>query len=184
MRLGASIETMNAVNAIVQGRGFDIFSIEQSYVEDVGGSLAAIKALQRRHGLPGVTADPPVKFGNVTGSYPGGDHPPRRLRLRVPAAHNLGKKLDALVLVGGSDPYFAGGGDLPPAGSADIEVVDVDMNGAYPQPKIPCFSPDNAPNVYTSTATAPRHRSGLAAAYVAFLMTQYPPISNQPALSG
>ena len=191
--LGASIETMNAVNAIVQGRGFDIFSIEQSYVEDVGGSLAAIKACLQGDGtaLPGVTpADPPVKFGNVTGSYPGADQlGPDGYDYAYPQYYNLGKKLpgDALVLVEGSDPYFPTGSaqSCLPAGSADIEVVDVDMNGAYPQPKIPCFSPDNTPNVYTSTATGtPGVDPDLAAAYVAFLMTQYPPISNQPALSG
>ncbi len=191
--LSASIETMNAVNGIAEGRGFDIFSIEQSYVEDVGGFLPQIRSCLAGDAtaLPGVTpADPPVDFANVTGSYPGADQlGADGYAYAYPQYYNLGKKLpaDAQVLYQAADPYFPGPSaeDCLPAGAADLRVVDVDMNASYPEPKIPCFDPANAPNVYTSTATgAPGVDPDLAAAYVAFLMTQYPPISNQPELGG
>ena len=191
--LNASIETMNAVSALADGRGFDIFSIEQSYVEDVDQSLSEINRCLAGDGtaLPGVTpADPPVKFASVTGSYGGPEtYGPEGYDFTYPQNYNLGKNLpsDATTLYQGSDPFLpvASALDCLPRGARNIKVVDVDMNGAYPAPKIPCFGGTDVPNVYTTTATGARGASpGLAAAYVSFLMTQYPPISNQVDLGG
>ena len=191
--LDASIEVMNEVNAITDGRGFDIFSIEQGYIEDVQNSLSEINRCLAGDGtaLPGVTpADPPVKFASVTGSYGGPEtYGPNGYHFTYPQNYNLGKNLppDATSLYQAQDPYFptASAQACLPRGATDIKVVDVDMNGAYAPPKIPCFGGTNVPNVYMTTATgAPGASPGLAAAYVAFLMTQYPPISNQVELGG
>jgi hypothetical protein len=189
--LDESIKTMNAINAIADpnqaGTGFNIFSIEQSYVENVEHFLAEIKHCLAGDStaLPAVTpADPPVKFANVTGSYGGPEtYGPNGYDFTYPQYYgNLAKHLppDATVLYQGPDPYFpaASAQSCLPREATDIWVVDADVSGAYRQPKIPCFT--NTPNVYATTATgAPGASPDLAAAYVAFLLTQYPPISNQ-----
>lgn len=206
--LNASIVTMNAINAIVDpthsGNGFNIFSIEQSYIEDVNYSLAEIT--QCLHGdsnaLPNVTAaNPPVKFGNVLGSY-GGEaiYGPTGYDFGYPQYYNLGKHLidEACSLLqqqGSTPPYFpeesAGGClqstcPLPPAVAEHIVVVDYDENGSYQQPKLPCFN--NGALVQNVYNTLPDGTAGpsptLAATYLAYLMTQCPPISNTVPLNG
>ncbi len=204
--LSKSIDAMNTINAIVDpthsGVGFTIFSLEQSSVEDVSTGtsqcplnwLAPIKLTLAGSStaLPGVTAaSPPVKFGNVLPSYGGPDiYGADGYDFGYPQAYNLGKHLTAEFgsLVTAQSPYFpafSAQGCLPGGGAFPCWVVDVDSNAAYSQPKIPCFDPGNAPNVYTyvepgSSGPSPT----LAAAYVSFLMTQYPPISNIVPLSG
>ena len=191
--LDASIQIMNQVNGLADGRGFDIFSIEQSYVEDVDRFLSEINRCLGgdADALPAVTpADPPVKFASVTGSYGGpATYGPDGYHFTYPQNYNLGKNLppDATSLYLDQDPYFpvASAQDCLPRGATGIKVVDADLNGDYHPPKIPCFGGSSVQNVYTTTATgAPGASPGLAAAYVAFLMTQYPPISNQVDLNG
>lgn len=206
--LSKSIEAMNAINAIADpthsGVGFTIFSLEQSSVEDVSTGtvtspcptnwLAQIKAVLSGSStaLPGVTAaSPPVKFGNVLPSYGGPDvYGPTGYDFGYPQNYNLGKHLPAAFssLVTDSSPYFpiaSAQNCLPSSGAFPCMVVDVDSNGAYSPPKIPCFDPGNAPNVYTYVAPGSSGPSpALAAAYVAFLMTQYQPISGTENLGG
>ncbi len=205
--LNKSIIAMNTINAIadptMSGRGFTIFSLEQSSMENVSTGtpscptdwLSAIKAtLSATTGaISGVTlASPAVKFGNVGPSYGGPEiYGTTKLDFGYTQMYNLGKHLTAQFssLVTSAKPYFpaySAASCLPPTGAFPCMVVDVDSNCAYQPPKIPCFGPKNCPNVYMYTD--PVSGSGpsptLASAYVAFLMTQYPPISNTVPLSG
>ena len=199
--LDKSIAAMNAINLIADpnksGRGFNIFSLEQSSVEDVTtaptDSLAAIKSCMQgnENAIPGVrAASPPVTLGNVGPSYGGQEiYGTTHFDFGYPQMYNLGKNLSSAfsTLVTASPPYFpAYSATSCIAGAAfPYKVVDVDSNAAYSSPKIPCFGPNNAPNVYTYNDPP---NSGpnpiLTAAYVAFLMTQYPPVSNTVALNG
>jgi hypothetical protein len=203
--LDASIIAMNAINAIVDanhsGTGFTIFSIEQSYIEDVGGSLQSIKHTLSGGANPiaGVTlASPTVKFGTVGPSYGGPNvYGPDAFDFGYPQYYNLCKSLvgEACSLYQGSNPYFpvASAQDClpsslpcPPATLQHILVVDVDTPGSYPAPKIPCFNNGSlVQNVYTSLPDGSAGASPtLVAAYLGYLMTQLPPISNTVPLNG
>lgn len=201
--LDASIAAMNAINQIADpqqsGQGFSIFSLEQSPVEDVSttpvNSLAAIKACLtgNAQSIPGVRpASPPVTFGNVGPSYGGPEvYGATGFDFGFPQYYNLGKRItsDYSALVSGSDSFFpaySAADCILPAQTYPYMVVDVDSNGAYASPKIPCFGATTTPNVYmyTDPATGSGPSPTLVAAYVAFLMTQYPPISNTVPLSG
>lgn len=132
--------------------------------------------------LGGVTlASPSVTYGNVLGSYGGSDiYGPTGLDFGYPQYYNLGKQIageyDALIS-GGYFPH-ASTACQPTSPPAHLYVVDVDTPGAY-TPEIPCpmaGQPDAA-NIYTNpSATAPNVT--LAANYLAFIMTQYPPIQE------
>ena len=200
--LNNSIAAMNAINAIADpqamGAGFNIFSIEQSYVEDVSNVspdfwLSKIKAtLAGVASIDGVQpASPPVKCGTVGPSYGGPEiYGATGFDYGYPQMYNLGKHLPAKFsdLVTGSMPYFpdySAESCLDPQWEYPFMVVDVDSSGAYLGAKIPCFGPLNAPNVYTfSSAANPGPNPTLTAAYVAFLMSQYPPVSNTVPLGG
>ena len=201
--LDNSIAAMNAINQIADpqgsGRGFNIFSIEQSSVEDVStspvNSLAAIKGCMtgNAQSIPGVrAASPPVTLGNVGPSYGGPEqYGAAGFDFGFPQYYNLGKRItaDYSALVSGSSSYFpaySAADCILPSQTYPYMVVDVDSNGAYAAPKIPCFGATTTPNVYTyaDPTTGPGPSPSLVAAYVAFLMTQYPPISNTVPLSG
>ncbi len=205
--LSKSIEAMNAINALVDpthtGNGFTIFSLEQSYVENVStsgttpcptNSLAAIKSVLSGDStpMPDVTAaSPPVKFGNVLPSYGGPEiYGATGYDFGYPQTYNLYKPLiaDFSSLVTDSPPYFpafSAQDCLPSTDAFPCWVVDVDSNAALAIPKIPCFGPGNAPNVYTYVEPGSSGPSpALAAAYVSFLLTQLPPISNPVTLGG
>ncbi|MDP3559274.1 MAG: hypothetical protein Q8R79_02850 [Legionellaceae bacterium] len=132
--------------------------------------------------LPGVTlASPSVTYGNVLGSYGGSDiYGPTKLDFGYPQYYNLGKQIavdyDALI----SGGYFPSSSTAchtapyPP----HLYVVDVDTPGAY-APEIPCLivgQPDAA-NIYTNPSPAAPNVT-LASNYLAFIMTQYPPIQE------
>ncbi len=200
--LSASIDAMNSINAIADpyasGEGFTIFSLEQSYVEDMsndspnywlshikatlGGSATSLRAVHR--------ASPPVKFGTVGPSIGGPEiYGPNGFDFGYPQMYNLRKALPSGFgeLVTATTPYFPANSAQACIDGASLpySVVDVDSNAAYARPKIPCFGPLNAPNVYTfSDPTHPGPDPILAAAYVGFLLTQYPPVSNIIELSG
>lgn len=207
--LDKSIRTMNAMNQVADkngsGNGFTIYSIEQSYVEPIPDAIEAIKHTLSggANPIPGVTvASPPVAFGYVSPSYGGSDmYGTDGFDYGYPQYYNKGKALtdDAHVLYQGSDPYFSAPSALdclptpsnpckiPPTPPVTITVVDVDTNvqNPYPCPKIPCFNHSLEQNVYT---TLPDGSSGaspsFAASYLAYLMTQLPPISNTVTLGG
>jgi len=194
---------MNTINDIVQksgNTGFTIFSIEQSYIEDVANSLAEIKHCLSgsASALPNVTpASPAVKFGNVLPSYGSSEiYGSDGYDYGYPQYYNLGKHLtdDACVLLqkqGSDSPYFpdysaANCLQSPcPATSGHIFVIDVDTEGAYSDPKIPCLNNTNIQNAYNtlSGGTAGANPT-LASACLAYLMTQYPPITGTVALNG
>lgn len=198
--LDASIIEMNAINALADpgnaGTGFGIFSIEQSYVENVGSSLAAIRGCLRGDAaaLPGVTpASPPVRFGSVLPSYGGPEsYGPDGYDYGYPQYYNLGKRLIATPEVMG----LVTGGFFPMLSTPCVQndptgrfnVVDNDVCGPY-APNIPCFEASAEPcarNIFnTDPVTGEVGASpDLAAPYLAYLMTQYPPISNTVALGG
>ena len=201
--LNESIILMNTINDIVQksgNTGFTIFSIEQSYIEDVANSLAEIKHCLSgsASALPNVTpASPAVKFGNVLPSYGSSEiYGSDGYDYGYPQYYNLGKHLtdDACVLLqkqGSDSPYFpdysaANCLQSPcPATSGHIFVIDVDTEGAYSDPKIPCLNNTNIQNAYNtlSGGTAGANPT-LASACLAYLMTQYPPITGTVALNG
>ena len=130
-------------------------------------------------------AFPSVTYGNVLGSYGGQDiYGPTGLDFGYPQFYNLGKKIitdyDSLIS-GGYFPNASTACHSGPPYVANLYVVDIDSNGAY-APEIPCYiagQPEQA-NIYTNpSAAAPD--PNLAAAYLAFIMTQYPPIQGGPA---
>ncbi len=217
--LNASIQTMNAITALLPpGKGFDTFSIEQSYVEPAESCplpspppaqppacLQQIKAClcpegtQTQNGTPcptvnsyscltGVTlASPSVTFGDVLGSYGSSDlYGPTALDFGYPQYYNLGKKIisdyDALI----SGGYFPSMSTTcqPAPYPKPLYVVDVDTPGSY-APEIPCHTPGqvDAANIYTiPSASAPN--VALASNYLAFVMTQYPPIQESIPTNG
>jgi hypothetical protein len=132
--------------------------------------------------IPGVTlASPSVTFGDVLGSYGSSDlYGPTKLDFGYPQYYNLGKKIisdyDALI----SGGYF-------PASSTSCQtrpfpeplyVVDVDTSGSY-APEIPCHESGqvDVANIYTNPSASTPNVT-LAANYLAFIMTQYPPIQE------
>ena len=207
--LDKSIRTMNAMNQVADkngsGNGFTIYSIEQSYIEPIPDAIEAIKHTLSNgaNPIPGVTvASPPVAFGYVSPSYGGSDmYGTDGFDYGYPQYYNKGKALtdDAHVLYQGSDPYFSAPSALnclptpsnpckvPPTPPVTITVVDVDTNlqHPYPCPKIPCFNQSLQQNVYTSLPDGSSGASpSFAASYLAYLMTQLPPISNTVPLNG
>jgi hypothetical protein len=198
--LNASILAMNNINTLADpkksGQGFNIFSLEQSYVEPVDTpTLKNIKAclnpLLAATGstCPVVTiASPTVSFGDVLPSYGGCDpalplsacqYGSEALDFGYPQYYNLGKNISSTygsLLTNGYFPDYSAEHCIAGA-SYPYTVVDADTNGAYPAPKIPCTS--TTPNVYTyADPTTGEVSPTLASAYVAYLMTQLPPISN------
>ena len=195
--LNKSIEAMNKINATAdpnqKGLGFNIFSIEQSYVEPQNpAGYATVKAcLNPGKASPTATCPagvtlaslPYVSYGNVLPSYGASNqYGPTMLDYGYPQYYNLGKHLPSTysALITAATPYFpaysAASCLASPAPAYPYNVVDVDTPGAYPQPKIPCFS--NTPNVYTYTdpPTVNGPSPVLASAYLAYLMTQLEPI--------
>lgn len=200
--LDASIRTMNAMNALCAAEspplvGFEIFSIEQSYVEDVGSYLTPINnCLAGDAGaLPGVTpAAPAVKFGNVLGNHGGPDvYGPDGYDYGYPQMYNKGEWLvqsdEVTNLV--TDGYFPTLSTpcFPNADpSTQFHVVDNNVCGPY-RPNIPCFETCPATpqrNIFnTDPATgSPGASPDLAASYLAYMMTQRAPISGAVALNG
>ena len=213
--LNASIISMNGMNSVADpnhsGQGFNIFSIEESYIEPVGASdLQNIKVCLNQpianpaahcpclnpddetdpvhcQGNPHVTsAAPAVTFGNVLASYGGSEiYGPYALDFGYPQYYNLGKRLTPNgILIPGSAPlapYFPTSTTscVTNPDATDINVVDV--SAAYTNP-IPCNYP-TSDTVYTDPGTAAPTPS-IASAYVAYLMTQLPPISNTVDTSG
>jgi hypothetical protein len=198
--LDASIIEMNAINALADpghdGSGFNIFSIEQSYVENVGTSLAAIKHCLGGDGeaLPGVTpAAPPVKFGSVLPSYGGPEiYGTDGYDYGYPQYYNLGKRLVETPEVMG----LVTSGYFPTLSTPCVQenptgrfnVVDNNVCGPY-APNIPCFEASSDPcarNIFNTDPTTGEAgvSAELAASYLGYLMTQYPPISNTVALGG
>ncbi|MDF1683211.1 MAG: hypothetical protein P1U36_00995 [Legionellaceae bacterium] len=195
--LNKSIIAMNQINAQAdpsqKGLGFNIFSIEQSYVEpQTPEGYATVKAcLNPKTADPSATcpagvtiaSQPYVSYGNVLPSYGAAEqYGPTMLDYGYPQYYNLGKHLPSTysALVTASTPYFpaysAANCLATPTLAYPYNIVDVDTPGAYPQPKIPCFS--NTPNVYTYTnpPTVNGPSPTLASAYLAYLMTQLEPI--------
>ena len=194
--LNASITVMNQINAIVDpdgnGTGIAIFSIEQSYVEDVGQDLSEIKACMTGAcpaAFGGVaSASPPVKFANVTGSYGGPDqYGPNGYDYAYPQSYNKGKKVPPTLshLYQGGAPYFPAGTSSCIQGTPEtLWVVDLDTPGAY-SPQIPCPIGTSPANAYMTLSDGTVGASpDVAARYVAYLLALLPPISNQPDLDG
>lgn len=203
--LNASIANMNAMNSAADpkqtGMGFNIFSIEQSYMEPADATtLHNIKACLNPSVAtsgavcPAATiASPVVTFGDVLPSYGGCDpthldqceYGSGALDYGYPQYYNLGKNLSSTYSNLVSNGYFPtySAEDCINSSPYPYTVVDVDTNGAYPAPKIPCTS--NTPNVYTYPDPTTNNPSPtLASAYVAYLMTQLPPISDTPNTNG
>lgn len=188
--------------------GFTIFSIEQSYLEPVDSpTLQAVKAcLNPAVAAPGAVcpvatiASPVVKYGDVLPSY--GDstiYGTDMLDYGYPQYYNLVEPINShdggILISSNSDSYF------PPDSAANCisgdavfpyNVIDANLSGKpipknAPRPQlIPCFEsnvqpppPPPYPNpindVFTYQNTA---NPTLASAYVAYLMTQLPPISE------
>ena len=129
-------------------------------------------------------ASPSVTYGNVLGSYGGQDiYGPTKLDFGYPQFYNLGKKIPIAynaLLSGGYFPTASTACHSGPSYPNPLYVVDIDSSGAY-NPEIPCSIAGQleVANIYTNpSATAPD--PNLAAAYLAFLMTQYPPIQGGP----
>ena len=197
--LNKSIEAMNAVDAIADpnhtGAGFNIFSIEQSYVEpQTPEGYSTVKACLNPGTASstaicpaGVTiADKPyVSYGSVLPSYGASNqYGPTMLDYGYPQYYNLGKRIinTYSALITATTPYFpaysAASCLATPEPAYPYNVVDVDTPGAYAPPKIPCFSPTSKPNVYTYTdpPTVNGPSPVLASAYLGYLMTQLEPI--------
>jgi len=195
--LNKSIVAMNTINAQADSNkknlGFNIFSIEQSYVEpQTPDGYATVKACLNPSTASSsatcpasvtIASQPYVSYGNVLPSYGSADqYGPTMLDYGYPQYYNLGKHLPSTysALVTAATPYFpaysAANCLANPAPAYPYNIVDVDTPGAYAQPKIPCFS--NTPNVYTYTVppTANGPSPVLASAYLAYLMTQLEPI--------
>ena len=203
--LNASIKAMNEINAIADtpgNPGFNIFTLEQGYVEiqpATPANLTAVKSCLNPAATPGVTcapcsscspqtviASPVVTFGNVSQSYGGPEiYGPTLLDYGYAQSYNLGKRIGpyADLMTSGYFPQYS---TQCATYTVDLNVVDVDSSSAY-APEIPCLATGQTyPNVYTY----PSQTSGIppnvpvAAAYVGYLLTQSPPISNTIDTSG
>lgn len=210
--LNKSIAAMNAVNALVdpkqQGLGFNIFSLEQGYVEIVPSTLAnyqAVKAcLNPAHKAPGAQcpvctnctpqvtiASPVVTFGNAAQSI--GDstlYGPSALDYAYPQYYNLGERIYPPYNTLLNNGYFPTDSwncqQTPPTTQNPWWVVDVD-NGSSPySPQIPCLATGQSyPDVFTyPNPTTQGPNPGLAAAYVAYILTFKEQISDIVATNG
>lgn len=206
--LNYSIIVLNNINELADpnktGQGFNIFSIEQSYLEPVDPpSIQLVKAcLNPPNAAVGVTcpvaniASPTVTYGDVLPSY--GDstiYGSDKFDYGYPQYYNLVERLSEahgnILVTSSSDSYF------PPdsaanciSGSYPYNVIDANLTGtSIPAsdpipPLIPCFTPNVGADPYPNPANdvfAYQNQADpvLAAAYDAYLMTQLPPISEQ-----
>lgn len=207
-----SMNAMNAVaDPNHTHQGFNVFSLEQSYIEPVDSpTLKNIKVcLNPAQGASGsncpclnpaddtdpvtcngnphvTTATPVVSFGDVLPSYGGSDiYGSDALDFGYPQYYNLGKRLTPNgVLITGSPPlapFFPTDTTacITDPSATDLNVVDV--SASYPNP-IPCNYPTGTTVYVDPTNNAPT--PSIAAPYVAYLMTQLPPISNTVDTSG
>ena len=194
------------------GAGFNIFSLEQSYqVPEDAPSLRNLKAcLNPPDATTGgvcpagiTTASPPyVKLGWVLPSYGGCPYTPQMppcdneygtdaLDYGYPQYYNLGPKINTYtaLITNGFFPSYSTQCISHSPYPDPLYVVDED-NGAVPySPEIPC--PDTAAgqtssNVFTypdpTTGKAPNLT--LATSYLAYIMSQLPPISDNPNVNG
>jgi hypothetical protein len=209
--LSASISNMNAMNAVADpnktGQGFNTFSIEQSYVFPADApTLKNIKACLNPSAAgqgtscpatPLVTASPVVTFGDVLPSYGGCDpnnlsaceYGVDALDYGYPQYYNkvinLISDYSALVSNGYFPDYSAK--DCINNAPFPYTVVDVVFPPAptFPHPLIPCTSTTNTPDIYTYPAPSTTGPSPtLASSYVAYIMTQLPPISGPTNTNG
>lgn len=204
--LNATIIAMNAIDAIAdpsqKGIGFTIYSVEQSYIFPVtlNQTYRDMKAcLNPTAVIPGPTqgtcpastiaSKPYVKFGSVLPSYGdcGGStdcqYGSDALDYGYPQYYNLGKQIGSYtnLITNGFFPSYttACQQSIP----QHLYVVDED-NGSSPyNPQIPCNSPANA-FVYKNPSSGETPDVSVATAYVSYLMTQLPPISNIPNTNG
>ncbi len=204
--LNYSIIVMNNINAIADpnktGQGFNIYSIEQSYLEPVDPTnLQNVKAcLNPPDAAPGAVcpvatiASPVVSYGDVLPSY--GDstiYGSDKLDYGYPQYYNLVESVTAqngpILITSSPNSYF------PPDSAANCingaaypyNIIDANLSGKpitpTTTPLIPCFTlnvqaapyPNPANDVFTYNNMAD---PTLAAAYDAYLMTQLPPISE------
>ncbi|NCX94611.1 MAG: hypothetical protein EBX40_08040, partial [Gammaproteobacteria bacterium] len=192
-----TIGFMNAVNAqIPNSNGFQIFSIEQSYIESPM-SLSTLKSCLTGSSCPYVAANPPVKFGNVGPSYGGPDiYGPNALDYGYPQYYNIEHKI---TLDGSNTPFpvdafpNASGQNADPAGTYD--VVDADTPGAWvDHPEIPAElskaeGGDQSKTVYT-ISNIKEDRVTFASSFVGYLFStrqmgqQYPNATVYLTLSG
>ncbi len=205
-----SITVLNNINALAdpgkKGYGFNIYSIEQSYVIPVDPTNVSNVKACLSPGLGGTcpistTASPSVQYGDVLPSYGSSDiYGPNSFDYGYPQYYNLVESLTAdngnILVTSDSDSYF------PPSsaancisGSYPYNVIDANLTGhpipasAPRPPLIPCFDPNvptspypnPANDVFTEGNTA---NPSLAAAYDAYLMTQLPPIVTQVDTNG
>ena len=197
--LSESIAAMNAVNALAgPGQGFDIFSLEQSYVEPADAAtiqsikycLSSPKGIAPCPANPVVYASPVVTFGWVLPSYGGCDpqhldqceYGENALDFGYPQYYNkvvnLISEYSTLVTNVFFPNYSAqaciNGQAFP---YTVVDAVTVTPAPTFPSPLIPCTSSTNNPNVYSYLDPATGKISPtLAAAYVSYIMTQLPPI--------
>lgn len=207
--LNQSIIAMNQINAQADpqhtGNGLTIYSIEQSYVyPTTSQGYRDVKACLNPPTVTpcpaticgtcptGVTiATPPyVKYGSVLPSYgdcggsPDCQYGSDALDYGYPQNYNLGKNLGGYtdLITNGFFPSFTTTCVSAPFPNP-LYVVDED-NGSSPYtPQIPCNSPANA-FVYANPTTGVTPDVGVASAYVAYPMTQLPPITNVPDTNG
>lgn len=202
--LSLSVTAMNKINALAgPGQGFDIFSLEQSYVEPADPTtiqqikycLSSPKGVAPCPADPLVYASPVVTFGWVLPSYGGCTSDPceygeNALDFGYPQYYNkvinLSGEYSTLVTNGYFPSYSAqaciNGQPFP------YTVVDAVTSLPAPPfttPLIPCTSSTNNPNVYSYTDPSTGKISPtLAAAYVSYIMTQLPPIQGTTNING
>ncbi|MCX7115964.1 MAG: hypothetical protein NTW08_08680 [Gammaproteobacteria bacterium] len=205
--LNATIVNMNAMNNAVglgqtTTQGFNIYSLEQSYVIPADAlTLRDVKAcLNPPDATSGgvcpagvaIASQPYVKFGWNLPSYGGCvpsvpcEYGTDALDYGYPQFYNLGKRIGGYtnLITNGFFPADSTSCFTAPYAST-LNVVDEDNPGSY-APEIPCKSAgQTAANVFTFTpvgGTAPD--VPVASAYLAYLMTQYSPISDIPDTHG
>ncbi len=212
--LNASIVVMNAINAIANsggqtGQGFNIFSLEQSYavpadsptLRNVKACLNPPEAASDATCPTNVThASPVVKFGWVLPSYGGcvitvpptpcdNEYGTDALDYGYPQYYNLGTPIGSYtaLITNGYFPTYSTTCISHSPYPNPLYIVDED-NGDHPyNPEIPCpASGQSTSNVFTypdpTTGTPPN--IDLASAYIAYIMTQLPPISDIPTVNG
>jgi hypothetical protein len=206
--LNASIIAMNAINAIADpthtGQGFNIFSLEQSYavpadsptLRDVKACLNPPEKAANATCPVSTVASPVVSFGWVLPSYGGcvvtvpptpcdNEYGTDALDYGYPQYYNLGTAIGAYtaLITDGYLPLYSTTCLAPPPYPDPLYVVDED-NGVHPyNPQIPCVaSGQSTPNVFTypDQTTGQPPNIPLASAYLGFIMTQLPPISDVP----
>lgn len=200
-----TIVVLNNINALAdpgkQGKGFTIYSIEQSYIipvdpPTINNVKACLNPATSGTCPVSVTASPTQLYGDVLPSYGSSDiYGPNYLDRGYVQTYNLLKELSAadgnVLVTSAADSFF------PPdsaanciSGSYPYNVIDANLTGGPiplnpPRlPLIPCFDsntpstpyPNPANDVFTYNNMAD---PALAAAYDAYLMSQLPPISVQ-----